>query len=73
MCLSFSILNNYNGKVIIQRTYIMSIECTFDTGFQPCMIYKTTCSKPQPLIVSPHIRSGNYLQQDSLNYCIEDA
>ncbi|MDD3319861.1 MAG: GDSL-type esterase/lipase family protein [Paludibacter sp.] len=50
----------------------VNIECTFDTGFQPCMIYKTTCSKPQPLIVSLHIWSGNYLQQDSLSYFVAE-
>jgi lysophospholipase L1-like esterase len=50
----------------------VNIESSFDHSLQSCIIYKTTCSKPQPLIVSLHTWSGDYMQQDSLCYQVTE-
>ncbi len=49
-----------------------AIESSYDHSLQPCIAHKTSLSKPQPLIVSLHTWSGDYLQQDSLSYQVAE-
>lgn len=44
----------------------VDIKASFDGKIQKAVFYRTPLSKPQPLIVSLHTWSGDYLQQDSL-------
>jgi lysophospholipase L1-like esterase/pimeloyl-ACP methyl ester carboxylesterase len=44
----------------------VDIKASIDGKIQKAVFYRTPFSKPQPLIVSLHTWSGNYLQQDPL-------
>ena len=45
---------------------MVSIASSFDSTGQPCIIHASTGSKPQPLVVSLHSWSGDYMQTDSI-------
>ncbi len=44
----------------------VKIISSFDVSEQPCIVYASNSSKPQPLVVSLHSWSGDYLQTDSI-------
>jgi lysophospholipase L1-like esterase len=48
------------------------IKSNFDNTLQPSIVYKSTSKVQQPLIVSLHTWGGDYLQQDSLCYQVEN-
>jgi len=49
----------------------VTIQSSFDHSEQPCIVYASNNSKPQPLVVSLHSWSGNYLQTDSIAFDIQ--
>lgn len=58
--------DNTQNKYWPENFYSVHIKSSIDYKDQNAVVYKTTRSTPQPLIISLHTWSGNYLQEDPL-------
>lgn len=58
-------IDNKDWPLAFKKVTILS---SFDGTLQPSIVYSSTLLKPQPLIVSLHSWSGDYMQSDSLSF-----